>query len=429
MKRGSARETRPGRWELKVYIRRDPVTNRKVYRYETVDAGGQREADALLVEFCARVLPDKKPKAGRRTVGELLEAWFAARSHEWKAGTEYNARTRINGSLSALADKDVLDVDVEVLDEFYRRLRTKGGAKGTPLKVATVARLRGDLKLAFDYGVSIGFGGLRANPVIGTKPGRERKHRIVPPTKDEVVALLAAAEEHDPEWLCYMMLGAETGARRGELAVLRLSDFGDDEVRIERNLVVGLDTEENRARYEGHCWPSDWARGKVRTMLIEDMEPKTEDSVRPLALSPMTMELVHAQARRLVATARDVGVTYQADGFLFPATIIGDRPLRVDGWTHRFDKLRVELGLKSVRLHDIRHFVVTTLLVAKHDLATVAGIAGHGGGGKTTLAIYAGFMKEPARAANEFIADLLRPAPAADANVVQMAGRKRRKRA
>ncbi len=65
----------------------------------------------------------------------------------------------------------------------------------------------------------------------------------------------------------------------------------------------------------------------------------------------------------------------------------------------------------TVRLHDLRHFVATTLLASGTDLATVAGRLGHGSGGKTTLAIYGHFLRgaPPDRAAADLLAGLVRP--------------------
>lgn len=166
-------------------------------------------------------------------------------------------------------------------------------------------------------------------------------------------------------------------------------------------------------------------------MLIEDTEPKNLESIRTISLAPDTIELVKAQARRLVARAATAGTfVYPADGFLFPKNIEGDRPIPPATWGDRHRVLADGLGLHEVRFHDIRHFVVTSLLNKGVDVATVAGRAGHGGGGKTTLAVYAAFLKEPDRAASSIMAEILQPTPVApDADVVQLdAARARRRR-
>lgn len=45
-----------------------------------------------------------------------------------------------------------------------------------------------------------------------------------PPDPDDVVRLLEAAAEHDPDIGMLLLVGAVTGARRGELCALRWSD-------------------------------------------------------------------------------------------------------------------------------------------------------------------------------------------------------------
>ncbi len=101
--------------------------------------------------------------------------------------------------------------------------------------------------------------------------------------------------------------------------------------------------------------------------------------------------------------------------------------MRPEGWTRRFRQLSDDLGIK-VRLHDVRHFVATTLLTSGVDLATVAGRLGHGSGGKTTLAIYSHFLTQPDRLAADVMASVLAkpPEPPESAEVVSLPKRHRK---
>ena len=84
--------------------------------------------------------------------------------------------------------------------------------------------------------------------------------------------MLEAAEEKDPEWLTFLFLDAETGARRGaELAALRLDDFTLDTVSISRSLAVGLLTENNLRSYRGHIWPSSTQQAATRAVAIRSL--------------------------------------------------------------------------------------------------------------------------------------------------------------
>ncbi|MDT7588095.1 MAG: integrase [Pseudonocardiales bacterium] len=61
-----------------------------------------------------------------------------------------------------------------------------------------------------------------------------------------------------------------------------------------------------------------------------------------------------------------------------------------------------QLGIQS-HLHALRHYSATELLSSGIDLRTVAGRLGHGGGGATTLRVYAKFVTEPDRQAAEIL--------------------------
>jgi integrase len=83
----------------------------------------------------------------------------------------------------------------------------------------------------------------------------------------------------------------------------------------------------------------------------------------------------------------------------------------MDTRTHRFVRLRGELGLGWFRLQDLRHFVATTLLTSGVDVSTVAGRLGHGSGGKTTLPIYSHFLRAPDQIASQVMAGLRSSSP------------------
>jgi integrase len=53
--------------------------------------------------------------------------------------------------------------------------------------------------------------------------------------------------------------------------------------------------------------------------------------------------------------------------------------------------MAADLGIDT-HLHALRHYSATELLAGGVDLRTVAGRLGHGGGGATTLKVYAAWV-------------------------------------
>jgi site-specific recombinase XerD len=70
--------------------------------------------------------------------------------------------------------------------------------------------------------------------------------------------------------------------------------------------------------------------------------------------------------------------------------------------TQRYKDMAERLNIKT-HLHALRHYSATELLTAGVDLRTVAGRLGHGGGGATTLRVYAAWVAASDRKAAEIL--------------------------
>ena len=63
----------------------------------------------------------------------------------------------------------------------------------------------------------------------------------------------------------------------------------------------------------------------------------------------------------------------------------------------------------DTHLHALRHYSATELISAGVDIRTVAGRLGHGGGGATTLRVYAAWVSESDKRAADILAGRMRP--------------------
>src|SRR5579862_7082266 len=70
---GSKREKSPGVWELRVYLGRDPVTDRKKWKSRSFH-GGARLAEKALAAFAAEHRDELVPTD--KTVSWLLDQWL-----------------------------------------------------------------------------------------------------------------------------------------------------------------------------------------------------------------------------------------------------------------------------------------------------------------------------------------------------------------
>ena len=94
-------------------------------------------------------------------------------------------------------------------------------------------------------------------------------------------------------------------------------------------------------------------------------------------------------------------------------------PYSPHGVSSRYKDMADRLGIDT-HIHALRHYSATELLSAGIDLRTVAGRLGHGGGGATTLRVYAAWVAASDRKAAEILGSRMpkcarvSSAPAAD---------------
>jgi integrase len=132
-----------------------------------------------------------------------------------------------------------------------------------------------------------------------------------------------------------------------------------------------------------------------------------------VALDPDTVEVLRRHREASRERAALCGVALADGGFVFSFDPDGTRPWRPDTVTHRFTRLREQVGLPKVRLHDIRHYVATRLLAGGVPISTVAGRLGHARA-STTLNVYSHFVPATDQAAADLLASLLTSTTRAD---------------
>jgi len=111
--------------------------------------------------------------------------------------------------------------------------------------------------------------------------------------------------------------------------------------------------------------------------------------------------------------------------YVFARDPEGREPWRPDsGATGRFMRLRDQLGLKGIRLHDLRHYVATHLLEAGVPVRAVSERLGHANA-TTTLGIYAHAVPATDQQSAQLLGDLLAPK---DSNTAKRSRRSNQRR-
>jgi integrase len=398
-------ERRGNSLRVRVYAGDDPVTGKRVYRSETVqgtDRAARRRAEKALIRLLAEVNAQRAPTS-TVTLAYVLAEWL--RSVELEDTTRrtyvgYIDRTIVPGVGSVAADK----VTALTLERFYgelRRCRTRcDGRPGIekhstdgehdcvvsrcvphvcrPMAASTVRQIHSIVSGALTAAERWGW--ISSNPGRVAQRPRAKAPEPDPPSPADAARLLDAAFALDDDWGTLVWLVMTTGMRRGEVCALRLRDVDLDAetIEIRRNYILhrGVGVEKGTKTHQ----------------------------MRRIALDSETVALLGEHRDRVRARVEELGGELTGQAFVFSSVRSPDHsePYSPHAVSSRYKDMAARLGIET-HLHSLRHYSATELLTAGVDLRTVAGRLGHGGGGATTLRVYAAWVAASDRKAAELL--------------------------
>ncbi|HEX3781965.1 MAG TPA: site-specific integrase [Pseudonocardiaceae bacterium] len=226
---------------------------------------------------------------------------------------------------------------------------------------------------------------ISSNPAKVAQRPKQKPPEPDPPSSADAARLIEKAfemgKEGDNSWGTLVWLVMTTGIRRAEVAGLRWSriDLDAEIIDIRRAYVM--------------------SKGKGT-----EKRTKTHQ-MRRIALDSETVALLRAhkeRTRKWLKEKYEIELTDEM--YVFTTTRLPDpnTPYSPDAISHRYKRMATDLGIKT-HIHALRHYSATELLTAGIDLRTVAGRLGHGGGGATTLRVYAAWVAASDRKAAEIL--------------------------
>lgn len=345
------------------------ITNRGQRHRRTLPPGTSRR-DAERAEHDLRTDIARNPATGNATVDDLLRRHIA--EHGYAASTLVDMqRTRKDRIPDWFATLPVRDVTPALVDQLYSEMAA-GGA--SPHRIRRVHELLG---AAFSRARRWGWTSLA--PTRDARPPRPTPRDLAPPDPATVARILADLDTR--RFGLAIRVLAVTGMRRGEMIGLHWDDVNLDtgEIKVRRSITPvtgqGLVATEGKTGTKGH-----------RVVVVDD------DTRQRLA-----------RHRRHVASDA-LALGRQPGPFVFSSNL-GDTPVYPGQVSRVFREARDAVGAdRSIRLHDLRHYVATQMLAAGVDPVTVAGVLGHSTPA-TTLRVYAHYLPGKGAAAIAGIAD------------------------
>lgn len=366
-------------WRAKVYAGRQS-DGKRVYVTRTIH-GNKRFAEDRLAELLLEV---------GRSDQVTTDGTFADLVAKWRPIAEVSLSPTTLHEYGRLLDKRLLprfgrtkvrSIRAADIDAFYAELQRRGPTDGGGLGAQSIRHIHALLRRLMNQAVRWGW--IATSPVTRSSPPRVHRNELTIPQPTDVGRIIAKADETDNELACLLRLAVITGARRGELCALRWTDVDlkGRTIGISRSLVGERNSE------------------------LTEKGTKTHASRRN-SLDGATLKSLESQRHRSEERAHAAGTKLPRDAFIFSDSADGATPWRPNRVTHAFMRVRKEVGISGVRLHDLRHFSATRLLAAGVPVNTVAGRLGHANAA-TTLNVYGHFLESSDETAAQVLGSLL----------------------
>lgn len=383
-----------------VYAGTDPVTGRRSYLRETIkgtDKAAHKRAERAMNKLLVQV-DEQRAVESSVSLGYALDEWM--RNAELEDSTRRAYEGYIRRTIRpALGEEPARKISARTLESFYtelRRCRTMCDGKPfiehkvkgehdcaeekckphkcNPFGSSTIRQIHAIISGALDAAVRWDW--IDSNPARLARKPKQKRPEPDPPTPAEAAKLSEAAFELDDDWGTLVWLAMTTGMRRGELVALRFKriDLDQGVIDLRRNWVLG-----------------------------KEKDTKTHQN-RRIALDTETIVLLKEHKARVKQRVEALGVGFNDDMFVFSSAKTADHsaPYPPNAVTQRYKDMAARLKIDT-HLHALRHYSATELLTAGIDLPTVSGRLGHGGGGSTTLRVYAAWVAASDRKAAEIL--------------------------
>jgi integrase len=340
-------------WEVAIRLGRDPSTGQ--YRRKFIAVKGTKsDARKVLTEALHEHDTGIDVDPGKLTVAEYLRRWlrdYAAHNVAPSTLARYDGivERHLIPQLGGLGLRDLRPAHIQAA---YGRALTAGGrvdGRPGPLSARTVIQHHRVLREALSHAVQWQL--MARDPTTGVRPPQPERREMRVLSPDEARHLLEVANKTRIGALIYVAVA--TGARLGELLGLRWND-------------LDLDGGTMRITRTAQTIPG---QGTVFSA------PKTRRSVRPIALSPDTVNVIKEHRRMQLQQRIALGPAYVDEELVF-ASATGN-PLGRSNVRTSFLRLTRKAGIDGVRFHDLRHTAATLMLAAGVHPKIVSERLGH----------------------------------------------------
>jgi integrase len=307
----------------------------------------KKEAQAYLTQMLASLATRSYVQPDKMTVAQYLtEQWLPSLQVRESTHRAYASHVNVYfiPRIGHIPLQRLSKVDVRKL---FADLVSSGGDRKI-LSASTIRRIHATLRVALNAALADDL--IVRNPLLGLKLAVPRKPELQVWNAEQIRFFLDGIKDEPLHALYFFM--ATTGVRRGEAAGLRWCDVDLDGgcTAIRRQILQN---------------------GKI----LMDGQPKTRSGSRSISLDDHTVAVLRRHRAQQASERLAWGPAYQDTDLVFARE--DGLPLRPEYIGTRFNRLQKRVGMKHIRLHDLRHSHATLMLTQGIPAKVVSERLGH----------------------------------------------------
>lgn len=367
---GSVKELGKNRWKLVVNIGYT-LQGKKKRAFRTVTASNETAARKELAKFIAELESSSYKSSEKIRFNEYVEYWKANHaSNRYSITTIENYEGYINTRIIPFFKNCKLaDVKSIHIQELITSLSGKGSrmdGKEGKVSVSTIKYIYRILRSLFSKAIDWNF--IKTNPCDGVSVPESEFVKLEIYTKEESKNLLKILEvEKDLLWRVFISVALTTGLRRGEILALEIQDYNPEAgtLSITKSLKEGKKNGENELVI---------AETKTKKHRVVNLPSFIKSEFMRLCLEKKKSKLELGTKWNGFLSGKEFNLIFSNwDGSPFHPHSLSTR------W-RRFTKKK---GVRSIRLHDLRHTAVSLLIDQGLHPKVISYIIGHAKIGQT----------------------------------------------
>lgn len=202
---------------------------------------------------------------------------------------------------------------------------------------------------------------LTINPVDSSKHYERGKTKIIILKKDEIKVLLESTYREN--WYLEILLALFCGLRKGEIMGLKFSDFNLEKQTVKINRQLALEYEMEKEKY------------KVKSRVLIERDPKTENSFRTLRIPKIIVEEL-LKRKEVIERNKSLLKDDYIDNDYISCQKNG-KPHSTAALNSYIKKVCIRKGLPEISVHGLRHIYATILIEQGVALPKISALLGH----------------------------------------------------